>query len=255
MTTLATDDFNRADGAVGANWTALDTAFAIVSNQAQAGTGGGTYSMKYSGAGAVANDQWAQVTIKATAETQSDQGAGPCVRMGAGANGDLYLAQGNTNETRLYRRTSGPSYAQLGADGAGVAANDVLYLEIQAQALIVKKNGSNIISVTDAGGLTTGTPGLWSAPVNVINNVDDFSMGDFAAGGGGGGFFTPWIVENGGNEIVIIDESAAPCHKRIPLHVLRHRLDVIKNRMFGTQRMSPVKWVKRNELYLPEHIR
>lgn len=181
MTTLATDDFNRADLAnLGANWTALDTTFAIATNQASANGAGGVFSVRYTGV-TFPNNQWAQCTIKATAETATDQGAGPCVRMQAG--GDIYLLQGNTVQTRIYKRVAG-GFTQLGSDGPAVAANDVLYLEIQGTQLIAKKNGATICgSPTDVGGIASGNAGLWAGPFNTINNVDDFSAGDFTAGG------------------------------------------------------------------------
>ena len=180
MSTLATDDFNRADSAnLGANWTALDTTFAIASNQAAANGAGGVFTVRYTGA-TFPDDQWAQVTVNASVETQTDQGCGPCVRMQAGGN--LYLLQGNTVETRIYKRVSG-GYTQLGTDGPSIAAGDVLYLEIQGSQLIAKKNGSTICGSPTDSAIASGNAGLWAGPLNTVNNVDDFSAGDFAAAG------------------------------------------------------------------------
>lgn len=180
MTTLATDDFNRGNAAnLGANWTAIDTTFAVNANQAEA-SGLVVFSDRYTGV-TFPNDQWAQCTLKATVETQSDQGSGPCVRLQAGGN--MYLLQCNTVESRIYRRLAGPAYQQLGIDGPAFAANDVAYIEIQGTQIIAKKNGTVICGSPTDNNILTGNAGLFSAPLNFINELDDFSAGDFTVSG------------------------------------------------------------------------
>lgn len=178
MTTLATDDFNRANAAnLGANWTIFDAALPIVSNQVTR-PGVGAASELYNAVTPPA-DQWAQIVIKALCDT-SDEGMGPCVRMN-GTN--LYFVQTNAVETRIYKRISG-TYTQLGADGVACAVNDVLYLEVQGNALIAKKNGTAIITTTDpASAIASGSAGLWATAAGSVTTAgDDFAFGDFSGG-------------------------------------------------------------------------
>ena len=187
MTTLATDPFTGT-GTLGANWTDIDAGFSRVSDQASFSTAASAGSARYTGV-AFPDDQWAQVVIGTTANTASDEGGGPIVRGQAGGN--VYLLQGNTVETRIYKRVGG-SFTQLGTDGAAIAPGDTLYLEIQGTQLIAKKNDVTICgSPTDAA-IATGSAGIWgseSAGGDVL--LDNFSGGDFAGGGGGGSVGTP----------------------------------------------------------------
>ena len=178
MTQLASDDF-AGTGTLGANWTAgiLSTrTFSRSSDQAVSSANGIT-AARYDAVSAP-NDQWAQVTIRSPVAT-SDEGAGPVIRI-SGATPTFYLAQGNTTETRLYRKTGSGTFTKLGADGPGVADGDVLYLEAQGTSLVVKLNGSTIITATDAT-LTAGQPGIWST--RTAEHLDDFAFGDFTGGG------------------------------------------------------------------------
>lgn len=179
MTVLATDNFNRANAAnLGANWsipTADANAIPISGNEAANGTFPG---VEYYSAVAWPNDQYAQVVHK-TVSTTTDSGMGPAVRVTAGGN--LYLLQGTTVETRVYKRVSGV-YTQLGTDGPAMATNDVAYIEVQGTTIIAKKNGTNICGspITDSA-IATGNAGLWTT--NIANSVDDWEGGDFVGGG------------------------------------------------------------------------
>lgn len=174
MTVLATDDFNRADGAIGANWSNLADAFVIATNKARSGSGT-TDSITistYTNA-TWPNNQYAQCVIGSPVAV-SDEGVGPIIRCSDANN--LYIAQGNTVETKLYKRVGG-AFTQLGSDGAAVADGDTLYVEAQGTSILVKKNGSTIIGpVTDAA-LSAGNAGMWGT--RQAMRADDFAGGDF----------------------------------------------------------------------------
>lgn len=179
MSVLATDDFNRANGGLGANWTttAGDSALRIVSNQAADAGSPANAGARYT-AITWPNDQYAQVVCK-TVDTVSDSGMGPVVRATSG--GDMYLVQTNTTETRLYKRVSG-GYTQLGSDGAVCAADDVLYVSAVGTTITVKKNGSTIIGPVTDSGISAGSAGLWASTGSESATGDDWEGGDFAAG-------------------------------------------------------------------------
>jgi hypothetical protein len=184
MTILATDDFNRADaGTLGANWTDIagETGWSIVSNEAKVNaTGSVSMASRYTAA-SFPNDQWCQVAIGSTVETTTDSGTGPMVRLQSG--GDRILLQGNTVQTRVYKKV-GATFTQLGSDGPAVTNGDVLYVEVRGTTIIAMKNGSSICGspIALGSGSASGNAGLWANPAAVLCTANNWSAGDFAVG-------------------------------------------------------------------------
>jgi len=180
MGTLASDSFNRANaGNLGANWTDVNAGFDIVSNKAdvpQSGVG----ATFYNGVAWPA-DQWSETTL-GTVATISDEGEGPCVGLHTGTNGDLYLAQGNAVETRLYKRV-GNSYTKLGSDGPACATGAVLRLSRVGTTLTLTKDGSNICGtpLTDSA-ISAGNAGMWGGASAVRATVTLWQGGGVDAG-------------------------------------------------------------------------
>ncbi len=165
---LASDDFNRANGALGTNWgdvTGLST-FTIQSNAAIAV--GSILGNRFINVSAP-NDQYAKTTLSILRST-SDEGVGPAVRMASGAI-TMYFAQCNTTEIKLYRVVGG-SFVQLGSDAAAGAVNDIILIQAVGTSITVKKNGTTIIGpITDAN-IASGDWGMWgSNPTGGINPV------------------------------------------------------------------------------------
>lgn len=180
MSVIATDNFNRADGGLGANWTSVSGTWSIVSNEVRLDASGSI--SYYSGAGAAPNDQYAQVVMGSAVGNGADSGCGPAVRINGS---DLYFMAGGDTDTRVYKRISG-GYTQLGSTGPSVAPGDVLYLEVQGTTLIAKKNGSSICGspITD-NAISSGNAGMWGYTDATFSDfVDDFEFGDFSGGGG-----------------------------------------------------------------------
>lgn len=180
MTVLATDNFTRADGAIGANWTENAVAggnFVIASNQA-ACTAGDLCIQIYT-ATAAPNDGYCEVTIGSIVEGSSDNGVGPVYRASSAAL-TMYLVQGNIDETRLYKVVAG-GFAQLGSDGPSVATGDILRLTCNGTSLTVTKNGTSIITATDAA-IASGGAGMWGASTGTADNASLFSFGDLGSG-------------------------------------------------------------------------
>jgi hypothetical protein len=176
MTIRVTDDF-AGTGALSGSWTVSEGTFSRVSGVANPNTDAVNVAL-YTG-DSPPNDQYAKVVL-GTVIAATDEGLGPVVR--GTASGDMYFAQTNTNETRIYRRVSG-AYTQVGIDGSACANGDTLTLEISGTSLTCKKNGSTIIGPVTDTNIASGTSyGMWSS--KAAATADLFEGGDFAAGGG-----------------------------------------------------------------------
>ena len=65
-----------------------------------------------------------------------------------------------------------------------MATGNTLYLEMQGTAYVAKKNGSNIITTTDAN-IASGRFGIFGANDAANPNADDWVAGDFVVAGSG----------------------------------------------------------------------
>lgn len=172
MALPATDNFTRADGALGANWTgSVGSDLAISSNEVT-GASGADSSM-YWNADTPGNDQYAKCTIK---NMSAGQYVGPFVR-GNATDFVILVAQSNTDfQIQWY---NGAAWTQIGSTySATPTAGDVL--EIRATGTTFKGfiNGVERISGTNVSAPASGSGGLY-----VYNNsarIDDFEVGNVA---------------------------------------------------------------------------
>ena len=112
--TSASDDFNRADGSLGPDWTAISDGGMAISSQQVAGTARGTSGDMWA-ADTFTSDQFSSVEVTST-QLSGGQWVGPAVRMqNSGQDGYLgiYFWNYGTPVLMLYKR-SGGSWAQLG---------------------------------------------------------------------------------------------------------------------------------------------
>lgn len=187
MATLATDDFNRANGGLGANWTTQTghTAFTIVTNQCVAPGPSNFSSARYSGT-TWPNDQWAQHTVISHGTTNTD--GGPAVRVSTSGAQTFYFADindadsaslGSSMSCSIHKCNAGTFTTVGSASSFTVSANDVIYLEVQGTSLVFKQNGTTKISATDSG-ITSGAAGIayWAGASNAAT-IDSWSGGDF----------------------------------------------------------------------------
>ena len=113
--TVATDDFNRADGGLGPNWTATSDGGMSISSQAVIGTVGAN-SGDIRTAESYASDQYSQVEVTSTQLT-GGQWIGPAVRMQSGGQNlyvGIYFWNFGSPELMLFLRKAG-DWAQLGS--------------------------------------------------------------------------------------------------------------------------------------------
>jgi hypothetical protein len=159
-TTVASDDFNRADGGPGPNWTAVSEGGMSISGQQVTGVvGAGTGDIRT--AEGYASDQYSQVEVTSTQLT-GGQWVGPAVRLqGGGQNGyaGIYYWNFGSPELRLYER-SGGSWSQLGGYSSGpLPAGTKLRLVAVGNTISFQVNGVQRIGITD-GSFTGGAPGI-----------------------------------------------------------------------------------------------
>jgi hypothetical protein len=161
VSTTAFDDFNRADGSLGPDWTDMIDGGLAISSQMVIGT-----SVAYSGdirtGETYANDQYSQINVKSTT-LRSGQWIGPVVRAQNGGQ-NLYLGHCDWNNTNsqlmLFKRVNG-IWTQLGAScPSGALAGDTqLSLTVVGSTLSFAQNGTPRITATDTS-LLTGAPGI-----------------------------------------------------------------------------------------------
>ncbi len=168
------DNFNRADGALGSNWTILvgTNPYSIISNVA-ATNGASAENCTVYNAFTPADNQWAEVTIT---QTGNDAYVGPAVR---GSGTSWYVFYGDTGNRALYRIVSGTP-TSLASSATGFAVNDVIRLEVEGTTLRAYVNGVLWTSVTDSS-LASGNTGMATWSTSTSGRVDNFTADNIAA--------------------------------------------------------------------------
>ncbi len=155
------DNFNRANGTLGAGWTDMSDGGMAISSQAVVGTKS-AYSGDIRTGETYASDQSSQIEVTST-QLSGSQWIGAAVRaQNSGQNLylGLYFWNSGNPELMVYKRISG-SWTQLGASSfqAALAAGTQLNLSVAGSKLTFSQNGVARITVTDTS-LTGGAPGI-----------------------------------------------------------------------------------------------
>lgn len=184
---LASDNFNRADGSLGANWTVDLGGIGIVSNQAKT-TSGNFARARYTAGDQPPNAQRASARISASSTDIGQSRGGPAVRMEAARAGYhvlVHFANGaydSSNGIALFRGAAAEE-TLLGRYTGAFTPGDLIEVQAVDDAITVFRNGTGIIGpVTDAT-YTSGRCGLVSVRTNHLNFLhwDDFAQYDEAA--------------------------------------------------------------------------
>jgi hypothetical protein len=189
MSTLASDNFNRADenplsgSGVWSTYSANDP-LALVSNQVRGTVVGGTVDGLETHTVSLPNDQWSQATLVALGASYSEVGvmlrfAAPNTESGyfftvydagAGVHGHIVKVTATV---------------QVGLTDFAMTliGNDVIRLEAIGTALTAYQNGAQVSTTTD-GDFGSGRAGLFFYTQSPLANtkLDDFSCGDFVSG-------------------------------------------------------------------------
>jgi chitodextrinase len=158
---LASDAFNRADGALGGGWKTLTSNPRIVGQHVQEATAPDGYDgIAIYEAVSWPADQYSQVTITATNQFA---GCSPIVRAKNSAVVELYFAYvvgplGAGAQVVLAKFVQ-YNYAEIWSGVATVNAGDTLFLGAEANTLTVKLNGNTLVTRTDSS-ISTGFAGF-----------------------------------------------------------------------------------------------
>lgn len=179
MTTLATDDFNRADSTgLGANWTTITgkTSLNILTNAAVSTAGGNDGN--YYNAVAWPNDQWSQATLV-------DRAAGRnAVKVRVAAAAETYYAGGSdvtdfgNQQQRLWKTVAGVR-TSLATNATLLIATDLVYVEARGTTIKLFINGVEVLSAIDSD-IASGNAGIgFGDAVAGGGDWDGWSGGDF----------------------------------------------------------------------------
>ena len=202
----ASDNFNRADGGLGANWTAISDGAMAISSQAVIGTVGATTGDTWT-ASAFASDQYSQIGVTST-PLSGGQWVAAAVRVqggGQNAYAGLYYWNFGTPELMLFKR-SGGAWAQLGSTySSGVlAAGTQLQVVAVGSTISFLQNGVQRISVTDTS-FTGGAPGIMAFGNSTADNwtgANATSGTTYSVGGTVSGLSgTVVLQDNGGDNL------------------------------------------------------
>jgi len=177
MSVLATDNFNRSDGAAGANWTTVDHfsggAGMVIDSNNLRGNGATWCFGYYSGVATPDQHHYSQVLAPT-----SGLYYGPAVRC-SGTDGSTANWVGWHNNGEIWKSVNGIT-TQIGT-AATFTTNDIVKLEANGTSYTPYKNGVAGTPVTDSS-LSGGTFGVFA--YSVSGRFDDFEGGDYGVGGG-----------------------------------------------------------------------
>ncbi|HTU75242.1 MAG TPA: alpha/beta hydrolase-fold protein [Trebonia sp.] len=158
----ASDDFSRADGALGRDWTDMSDGGLVITSCVAAGTRATGVSGDIRTAESYPSDQYSQIQLTA-AQLTGGQWAGPAVRMQADDRSGYVAAYSWNNgapEVVLYER-AGSELTQLAPayQSGPLPAGTTLSVEAVGATLAVLVNGTEQIAAAD-GTYVGGSPGI-----------------------------------------------------------------------------------------------
>jgi hypothetical protein len=182
--TVASDDFDRADGGLGAGWTDFGDGGLSISSQQIVGSSGLAGDIRTGES--YASDQFSQIELTST-QLSGGEWIGPAVRTQAGGQDTylgLYFWNDGSPELRLYERVAG-TWTQLGASypSGPLPAGTQLRLVAIGSTISFLENGTTRISVTDSS-LSGGAPAIASyGPATADNWTGGPNLGSNPSGG------------------------------------------------------------------------
>src|ERR1700753_458812 len=194
------DNFDRANGALGSNWTTTPGTAApqISGNTLHAGTASSLNSAYWS-ASTFGSDQFSQGTLPAS--SGGNYGPGLAVRL-SGTKG-YFLWYGNSGNTvSLWRMDSASSWTQLKASSTLTVtpATDVWMIQAVGSTISGYQNGNLVVQATDTH-YTSGSPGVWMYYSS--NQLDNWSGGNvttYQVGGTVSGLSGTVVLQDNGGD-------------------------------------------------------
>ena len=202
--TAPSDDFNRANGSLGASWTAVSDGALKISSQAVVGTSATAGDIRT--AETYTNDQLSQIQLTST-QLSAGQWVGPTVRTQNGGQNTylgIYFWNSGSPQLRLYKRISG-TWIQLGSsyNSGALGAGTTLQLSASGSTISFLQNGVSRITATDTS-LTGGAPGIMTyGKAKADNWVGGGSTGSgstYSVGGSTSGLSGTVVLRNNGGD-------------------------------------------------------
>jgi hypothetical protein len=201
------DNFNRGNGNLGANWTDMTDGGLAISSQVVVGTNG-AYSGDIRTGETYASDQSSQIEVTST-QLSGGQWIGAGVRAQNGGQSlylGLYFWNNGNPELMLFKRISG-NWTQLGTSSfqGALAPGTQLNLAVTGSTLSFSENGVVRITASDTS-LTGGAPAVmaYGSPQgdNWVGVGTNSSAPTFSVGGAISGLSGTVVLENnGGNDL------------------------------------------------------
>src|SRR5215469_1701437 len=201
---VASDDFDRADGGLGANWSDLGFGGLSISSHAVTGSQGLTGDV-WAG-GSFGGDQFSQVQVTST-QLAEGQWIGPSVRIGgsgASAYTGLYFWNYGNPQLMLFKRTGG-NWTQLGNSVATAPLPAGTTLEVTAvgSAISLLQDGGTVITATDTQ-VTGGQPGILAFNAGTADNWSGGDIASYSVGGTVSGLHGSAVLQdNGGDNLTV----------------------------------------------------
>ena len=216
--TSAADDFDRADGGLGAGWAAMSDGGLSIASQAVVGSAGSIAGDVWVG-DSYSGDQYSQIEVTSASLSVGDW-VGPTVRSQNGGQ-DTYMGLYWNDQLTgnyvlvVYVRKSGNPWIQLGGiytlDGP-LPAGTQLRLSAIGSRISFQENGLERIGVTDSS-LTVGAPGLMTHGTATADNwaggeATASGSGSYSVGGSVSGLSGTVVLEdNGGDDLSVSSDG------------------------------------------------
>jgi hypothetical protein len=208
-TSGASDNFNRANGSLGANWTDISDGGLAIASQAAAGTAAAGVSGDIRTGETYASNQYSQVQVTSMQLT-GGQWIGPMVRAqngGLKAYVGIYSWKNGSPVLQLFKRSGTNSWTQLGAtyNSGALSAGTQLQVMAVGSTISFLQNGVVRISATDTS-LTGGAPGIMSYGTGQVDNWSGgtASSTTYTVGGSASGLSgTVVLQDNGGDNLTV----------------------------------------------------
>jgi len=204
-----TDNFNRANGSLGPNWTNMSDGGLTIASQQVQGTNSGGDSGDIRTAEAYSSDQYSQIQVTSTQLTGT-QWIGATVRsQNSGLTGyiGIYYWNNGSPVLMLFKRVSG-NWGLIGStyNSGPLAAGTQLRLSVIGSSVSFLENGIQRISATDTS-ITGGAPGIM---INGLANGGAWAGGNatatttYTVGGTVSGLSgTVLLEDNGGDNLSV----------------------------------------------------
>jgi hypothetical protein len=206
------DDFGRADGGLGGNWTTVaGTAAPEISGGMVVAGSPGRLNSAYWSADTFGADQYAQATLPASSGWSL--GPGIAVRL-SGATGYVLWYGNSPGTVSIWRMDGAGSWTQLASSSGTLtvaAASDVWRLEAVGSTISGYQNGKLVVQTTDSA-YDSGSPGVWL--YYSANEIADWSGGDvgsgsFTVGGTVSGLSGSVVLQdNGGDQVTVAADGS-----------------------------------------------